>query len=211
MMSTTISSQPSSVSVGRRYLGIVNLRRWLAFGLTGLAIGFAANAAWIPVKAELAQILLQRAWAKTLSGEAQSKPWPWADTWPVARLRVEEHGINLIVLGDATGRTLAFAPGHISGTAKPGAWGNCVLSGHRDTHFRFLRDILPGEVLSLQTPDGVVRNFRVNARHIVYENDIHILDDGGDTTLTLVTCYPFDAIVPGGPLRYIVQAELQAT
>jgi sortase A len=25
-------------------------------------------------------------------------------------------------------------------------------------------------------------------------------------TLTLVTCYPFDAIVPGGPLRYAVTA-----
>ena len=26
-------------------------------------------------------------------------------------------------------------------------------------------------------------------------------------TLTLVTCYPFDAVVPGGPLRYLVFAE----
>ena len=28
----------------------------------------------------------------------------------------------------------------------------------------------------------------------------------GDTRLTLVTCYPFDAIRPGGPLRYVVVA-----
>jgi sortase A len=25
--------------------------------------------------------------------------------------------------------------------------------------------------------------------------------------LILVTCYPFDAIVPGGPLRYVVYAR----
>jgi sortase A len=26
-------------------------------------------------------------------------------------------------------------------------------------------------------------------------------------TLTLVTCYPFDAVIPGGPLRFVVVAE----
>jgi sortase A len=29
--------------------------------------------------------------------------------------------------------------------------------------------------------------------------------------MTLVTCYPFDAIDPGGPLRYAVTAEMLAT
>jgi sortase (surface protein transpeptidase) len=27
--------------------------------------------------------------------------------------------------------------------------------------------------------------------------------------LTLVTCYPFEAIAPGTPLRYVVEAEVQ--
>jgi sortase A len=171
------------------------------------ALAFGVSALWIPVKAELAQLLLQRSWAQTLDGKKHVKPWPWADTWPLARLRMEQHGVDLIVLAGASGRTLAFGPGHLDGTPRPGQLGNVALSGHRDTHFRFLEGVVPGELLSLQSPDGVLQTYRVVARHIVYENDVYVLDDDGDAVLTLVTCYPFDAVVPGGPLRYVVRAE----
>jgi sortase A len=60
---------------------------------------------WIHAKAQLAQILLQRAWERTLRGEAAAKPWPWADTWPVARLRVPAHGVDLFVLSGVSGRS----------------------------------------------------------------------------------------------------------
>lgn len=171
------------------------------------AFAFGISAVWIPAKAELAQFLLRRCWAQTLDGKQHVKPWPWADTWPLARLRMEQHGVDLIVLAGASGRTLAFGPGHLDGTPRPGQGGNIVLSGHRDTHFRFLERVTPGELLSLQSPDGISRTYRVMARHIVYENDVYVLDDDGDAVLTLVTCYPFDAVVPGGPLRYVIRAE----
>ncbi len=179
----------------------------LATATFALAAGFALHAAWIPIKAEVAQVLLQRAWSKSIDGHARVRPWPWADTWPVARLRIPEHEVDLVVLAGATGRTLAFAPGHVSGTAQPGTPGNCVLSAHRDTHFSFLRYVLPGEALTLERPDGTVQTFRVTARHIVYDDEVEVLDDTGSETLTLLTCYPFDAVVPGGPLRYVVRAE----
>lgn len=172
------------------------------------AIAFAISAMWIPAKAELAQFLLQRSWAQTLEGKQHVKPWPWADTWPIARLRMAQHGVDLIVLAGASGRTLAFGPGHFDGTPRPGQFGNVALSGHRDTHFRFLEQVVPGELLSLQAPDGTSQTYRVVARHIVYENDLYVLDDDGDAVLTLVTCYPFDAVVPGGPLRYVIRAAL---
>ena len=73
------------------------------------------HALWIHVKARLAQTLLHRAWERTIAGETHVKPWPWADTWPVARLRVPAHGIDLVVLDGMTGRTLAFAPGASAG------------------------------------------------------------------------------------------------
>ena len=186
-------------------------RRILALLTLAAALCLAANALWIPIKAQVAQILLSHAWQRSENGETHAKPWPWADTWPVARLRVQEHDVDLIVLAGATGRTLAFGPGHIDGTAKPGTEGNCVFSGHRDTHFSFLRYVLPGEVMTLETPNGNSKSFRVTARHIVYNDEVQILDDTGDTTLTLLTCYPFDAIQPGGPLRYVVRAELLRT
>jgi sortase A len=172
------------------------------------ALGFATNALWIPAKAALAQLLLQRAWAQTLHGERHVKPWPWADTWPLARLRMEQHGVDLIVLAGASGRTLAFAPGHLDGTTRPGLPGNIVLSGHRDTHFGFLEKVQPGELLSLESADGASQTYRVVARHVVYDDDVYVLDDDGEALLTLITCYPFDAVIPGGPLRYVVRAEL---
>lgn len=176
----------------------------LAFGLAGV---FGLQAAWIPIKAQIAQTMLLRAWQRTRRGDVRAKPWPWADTWPVARLELPERNVDLIVLAGSTGRTLAFGPGHLSGTAQPGEPGNCVLSAHRDTHFAFLRYVLPGEKIVLETPTGNRRTYRVTARHIVYDHDVQVLDDTGTATLTLLTCYPFDAIVPGGPLRYVVRAE----
>ncbi len=183
------------------------LRLVAAIAISALGGAFAVHAAWIPIKAEVAQAMLRRAWQETIDGRMAVKPWPWADTWPVARLTIPERDVDLIVLAGATGRTLAFGPGHLSGTARPGGEGNCVLSAHRDTHFAFLRFVLPGEEMTLETPDGRRRTFRVTARHIVYDDQVQVLDDSGSATLTLLTCYPFDAIAPGGPLRYVVRAE----
>ena len=45
-----------------------------------------AGGVWIHAKAVLAQILLERAWQQTRDGGERVRPWPWADTWPVARL-----------------------------------------------------------------------------------------------------------------------------
>jgi sortase A len=107
----------------------------------------------IRAKAILAQILVRDAWERTLKGERQAKPWPWADTWPVARLSVPEQRIDLFVLAGANGRTIAFGPGHVFGTAPPGEEGNSVIGGHRDTHLAFLRDTKPGMELRVQRPD----------------------------------------------------------
>ena len=171
------------------------------------AVALGVNGAWIPVKALLAQELLRNSWERTRSGEAEVKPWPWADTWPIARLRLARLDLDLIVLAGASGRTLAFGPGHVEGTAQPGGIGNCVISGHRDTHFRFLREVRLGDILELQPVAGPLRRYRVTAYHIVRDSDVFVLQDRDEPLLTLVTCYPFDAVLPGGPLRFVVQAE----
>ena len=161
---------------------------------------------WIPAKAELAQVLLQRAWERSQRGEEQVAPWPWADTWPMARLRVSEQEDDLFVLAGASGRNLAFGPAHVAGTVPPGASGNSVLAGHRDTHFRFLRDLAAGDDLWLETPNGSVRRYRVRGASVVHESDLSPLEPTAEPVLTLITCFPFDAVAPGGPLRYVVQA-----
>jgi sortase A len=42
---------------------------------------------------------------------------------------------------------------------------------------------------------------------VVDYRDRHPLAGTPQPTLTLITCYPFDAIAPGGPLRYVVRAR----
>jgi sortase A len=71
------------------------------------------------VKAQVAQVLLERAWMRTRAGEAEAKPWPWADTWPVARITVPRIGKSAVVLAGASGEAMAFAPGHMTGTPMP--------------------------------------------------------------------------------------------
>ena len=162
---------------------------------------------YIRAKAVLAQILVRDAWERTLKGERQAKPWPWADTWPVARLEVPEQRIDLFVLAGANGRTIAFGPGHLFGTAPPGEDGNSVIGGHRDTHLAFLRDTKPGTELRVQRPDGVWRRYRVEASAVLDAADLWVTRQDGPTRITLVTCYPFDALRPGGPQRYVVFAD----
>jgi sortase A len=172
--------------------------------LTGLAL--LAEGLWIPAKAELAQLLLERAWDRSRRGEEQVAPWPWADTWPLARLRFTEQKGALFVLSGASGRNLAFGPAHVAGTSPPGSAGNCVLAGHRDTHFAFLEDLAEGDLLWLDTPDGAVRRYQVQGAAVVHRSDVSPLEPAAEPTLTLITCFPLDATLPGGPLRYVVQA-----
>lgn len=166
----------------------------------------AAKGAWIPAKAVLAQHLLERSWQRAQRGEGVVKPWSWADTWPVGQLEAPELGISQIVLEGADGAALAFAPGHHQASAPVGSEGNVVLAGHRDTHFSFLRHLRPGMELRLVATDGTRRHYRVEHGEVVDASETSSMVPSEESVLTLVTCYPFDALRSGGPLRYVVRA-----
>ena len=184
--------------------------RWFAGALALLLLVSTwelGQGLYIHAKAVLAQHLIESSWERTLAGRQAVKPWPWADTWPVARLDAPAQGVRLYVLDGASGRTLAFGPGYVAGTAPPGESGNTVLSGHRDTHFRFLKDLRIGSALTLETRTGARRTYRVTETRVIDRHDTRVLRSSDHAQLTLVTCYPFDALVPGGPLRYVVLAD----
>lgn len=182
----------------------------VAAAATALAVGCGGGALWIEAKALLAQFLLERAWSQTAKPRDRVKPWPWADTWPVARLSVPRLGERWIVLAGASGRTLAFGPGHLDGSALPGERGHAVLAGHRDTQFSALRGLRLGDELVVETPAQRVVRYQVSGLEILDKSALAAVTAAGDDTLTLVTCWPFDAVVPGGALRYVVTAERTA-
>ena len=162
---------------------------------------------WIQAKAVLAQILLERAFAQTLATGQPVKPWPWADTWPVARVEVPRLGKSAIVLHGSSGQALAFGPGHVEGTPQPGEPGTAVLSAHRDTHFAFLRDVQVGDFLHVTRRDGTALRFRATGASVVRWDASGIDPLAGPPKLVLSTCWPFNAKTPG-PLRYLLEAEL---
>ncbi|MCP3983230.1 MAG: class GN sortase [bacterium] len=188
----------------------VSRRRW-AQALFAVGCVCVAHAAWIPAKAGLAQLLLDRAWERSQIEGVETPPWPWADTHPIAKLQVPRLGIRRMVLAGISGRTLAFGPGHYDGSAQPGAADNIVLAGHRDTHFAFLRELVPGDEILLEASSGIRQRFRVNQTQVLHEREAEVMEPTGRAQLTLITCFPFDALVPGGPLRFVVRAGAVGT
>ena len=198
-----------------RTAGAASTPRWKTRLLHAAALAAFAIALWqlgqgtyIQAKAWLAQALIKQAWARTLEGEAQAKPWPWADTWPVARITLPGRDIARYVLAGANGRSIAFGPGHVFGTPLPGDTGNSVIGAHRDTHFAFLRELQPGEEIVVEKSVGGIRRYRVTGAEVVDKSETRVLAQRlGESRLTLITCYPFDALRAGGPLRYVVTAQ----
>jgi sortase A len=179
----------------------------IAAGLLALAgLVQLGQAGWIGAKAWLAAGLIESAWQATLVSGTPTRPWPWADTWPVGRLQVPGRGVERLVLHGASGRTLAFGPAWDSASEPPGAAGVVLLDGHRDTHFRFLADLAPGEPLRLVGLDGT-RDYVVDATRVIDVRHDRLVDPGAVDALLLVTCYPFDTLRTGGPLRYVVTAR----
>ena len=172
----------------------------LAFGIWQLGQGL-----YIKAKAELAQVLLERAWDRTLADGETHKAWPWADAWPVAELEFPSLGESQIVLSNASGEALAFGPGHLPGTPLPGARGTTVIAAHRDTHFSNLRELESDDVVILTTSDGTRREYKITMTKVVDAKNSGI-DPRSGNGIALVTCYPFDAN-ERGPLRYVLFAS----
>ncbi len=160
---------------------------------------------YIYAKAHYAQFLLEKAWDNTRHEQDRVKPWSWADTYPVAKISFRNLNKDYIVLAGGSGRTMAFGPGHISATPLPGENGNSVIVGHRDTHFSVLKDLEMDSVIDIHKIDQVL-SYKVANTFIVDHSQVEVMSNQNEELLTLITCYPFEAIQSGGPLRYVVQA-----
>lgn len=134
---------------------------------------------------------------------------------PIGRIGIPELGLSAAVLEGTTSAILRRGVGHIPSTELPGEGGNVGLAAHRDTFFRALRDVAPGQEVVFETLWGE-RRYEVVSTRVVDPTATEVLGDhvlrtfGEETpeTLTLVTCYPFDYIGPA-PQRFIVHARLR--
>ncbi|MGE5570731.1 MAG: class D sortase [Rhodospirillales bacterium] len=138
--------------------------------------------------------------AKSPSMKAFLKPGS-----PIGRIEIERVGLQAIIVESTTSEALRRAVGHVEGTALPGEDGNVALAGHRDTFFRGLRDVRPSDIIRIDTLDGSWE-YQVESTRVVDPENVEVLKASGSPMLTLVTCYPFNAVGPA-PRRYIVQAR----
>jgi sortase A len=177
----------------------------LALALAGLAL--FGHGGYIHAKALLAQALLDHAFSESIATHHPVKPWSWADTWPVARIAVKRLNASAIALAGSSGQALAFGPGHVELTPDAGERGVAVYSAHRDTHFRFLRNVVVGDEIDVTRGDGKTFRYRADATAIVRYDQSGIDPQTGGYELVLTTCWPFDALTPG-PERYILHATM---
>jgi sortase A len=182
-------------------------RTFRAAAVAAFVVGLVCigHGSWIYAKAAVAQRLIGNAWERAQQGESDAKPWPWADTRPVAKMTIGSSA--LVVLEGSSGRNLAFGPTHDPVSVLPGQAGNSVIEGHRDTHFRVLKQLRVGDSIRIELPHGRYEMFVVSRLQVADTRRERISLESGDPELTLVTCYPFDAVRPGGPLRYVVSAR----
>jgi sortase A len=187
--------------VSRRGLGMLLLATLCVAGLARIATG-----AIVPVKAVAAQILLERAFDRSVARHQAQKPWAWADMAPIARIRIARLGVDRIVLDSGSGQAMAFGPTLLPGGAALGRPGVTVIAAHRDTHFRFLKNVRTGDIIDVEGIDGRHHRYRVATSQIVRWDRFAVPNDLSTNELALSTCYPFDA-VRHGPQRYVIWAE----
>ena len=168
-----------------------------------------ANAAYIPVKGYVAEVLMERAWEQSQVSGTGVLPWPWMDARPLARLSVPRLGAEEILLDVGTGQAMGFAPAHMHQTPAPGENGLSVIAAHKNTHFAFLEDIKANDIIEVENIDKDFSRFKVTHIEIVDKDNSGIDMDAPRThaQIALVTCYPFSTLSYGGPLRYIVYGD----
>lgn len=159
------------------------------------------------VSAHVAQGLLHTAWVRTQASGQKVKPWPWANTWPLARLSVPRIDVEQIVLARAVDEDMsAFALGHSNSSVLPGELGNTVLNAHhRKTFDSFLKKLQQGDTLVLESPRSGRWHYKVSAIYIVDKTDTQLVKPSLKRRLTLTSDYPSAKSKNG--LRYVVIAD----
>lgn len=123
----------------------------------------------------------------------------------IGEMGVPRLGLKVIVVQGDSAKILRRAVGHIIETALPGKVGNVTLAGHRDSFFRPLRNIQPGDAITFKTLDGDFR-YRVESTAVVPPDDLQVLEPSSERMLTLITCFPF-YYIGSAPNRFIVHAR----
>ena len=127
----------------------------------------------------------------------------------LTKLSIPRIDLEDVVLEGATAHSLLLGPAHLETSVEPGAPGNAVIAGHRDTFFRRVHSLHIGDNIYVMR-NGHRYHFVVEGRKIVEPTDLSVLKSTKAPVLTLITCYPTHVIGPA-PKRLIIVAKLASS
>ena len=168
------------------------------------------QASWLPTKAWVSQQLINYSWQQSMTAQKPSvaiKPWPWADTYPIAELIFQRLDKSIVVLNGGDPTTLAFSAGAVAPFNQPKATTPFVVAGHRDSHFAFLEDTAMKDVISLVDGQGKTQLYQVQNIDIVDATTGQLPLIADEKTLVLITCYPFNQLGNDSNERYVITAK----
>ncbi len=123
----------------------------------------------------------------------------------LTKLSIPRIGLSAVVIEGTTPNSLLMGPGRVPGSAIPGAAGNTVIAGHRDTFFRHIDKLRTGDAVFILR--GAKRfRYVVAKRKVVQPDDLSVLRASQVSEVTLITCYPTHFIGPA-PQRLVIVAK----
>lgn len=163
-----------------------------------IAFWYFAQAGLLAAKAWAAPLLIEHAWEKNLMTGMDSPPWPWADSGPTAKISVPKLNLARYILQGDNVRNLAFGP------VLQQTGSTTILFGHRDTHFRFLKQMEAGDIVYFQGSKLQREKWQVERTKVMFAENIYVSASDRGRSLMMITCYPFGTIDPGTDERFVV-------
>ena len=110
----------------------------------------------------------------------------------IARIRIPELDLNLVVVNGTSVSDLRRGPGRHLETYMPGEHELVYIAGHRTTYgapFGDINELKPGDTITLELPYATIV-YRVTRHRIVDDNDVSVLESPHHEQLVLQACHP---------------------
>ena len=201
--------QPSIEETSTTFLGKLRpylSRRGLSLVLIIVGIGLLGYVGTEYWGMYHSQQKLETEWERQAASVSTPGRAPISPDQMLTRVIVPKINLDAIVVEGASRKDLSDGPGHMKQTAMPGEVGNAVITGHRDTFFRHIYELVKGDQIQIRR-NGRVFTYQVTGKRIVMPEDLSVIKPTADPQLTLITCYPTYYIGPA-PKRLVVFSRL---
>ena len=110
----------------------------------------------------------------------------------IARIRIPQLDLNLVLVNGTSVSDLRRGPGRHLETYMPGEHELVYIAGHRTTYgapFGDINELQPGDAITLELPYATIE-YRVTRHRIVDDNDVSVLESPHHEQLVLQACHP---------------------